>query len=137
MNLKPHIIDFSKIGKSVEGFISICEGDKHVPFEIKRVFWTYFTPDNIIRGRHAHLNTEMVLVAVAGKIIVNTEMPGGITDSFILDNPNVGVYLPKLCWHTMQYSHSSVQMVLTNTLYDEKDYVRSYDDFKKIQQVQK
>jgi hypothetical protein len=133
MKLKPHIIDFSKIGKSIEGFISVGEGNKHVPFEIKRVFWTYFTPDNIIRGQHAHLNTEMVLVAVAGKIILTTEMPGGIRDSFILDNPNIGVYLPKLCWHTMQYSHSSVQMVLANTLYDEKDYIRSYEDFKKIE----
>ena len=132
MNDKPHIIKFSKIGKSSEGFISICETQKHVPFEIKRVFWTYFTPDNIVRGRHAHHYTEMVLVAMCGKIIVDTEMPGNIHETFILESPNEGLYLPKLCWHTMQYSHNSVQMVLANSLYNEEDYVRDYDTFKKI-----
>src|SRR5438128_516386 len=109
MSKKPYLINFSKIGSSAEGFISVSEGLNHVPFEIKRVFWTYYTPDSIIRGRHAHRKTEMVLVAVSGKIIVETEMPGGDKETFILDNPNMGVYMPNHCWHTMKYSHSSVQ----------------------------
>ncbi len=129
MSKAPFLVHFSKIGKPLEGFISVCENSNHIPFDVKRVFWTYFTPDNITRGGHAHYDTEMVLIAVAGKIIVNTEMPGGKKESFVLDNPNTGVYLPRLCWHTMQYSHSSVQMVLTNTLYTETDYIRSYNDF--------
>ncbi len=129
---KPRLIEFPKIGESSEGFISISESKKNVPFEMKRIFWTYYTPDNIVRGRHAHYETEMILLAVAGRIIVNTEMPGNELSVFVLENPNVGLYIPKLCWHTMQYAHSSVQLVITNTFYDEKDYIMDYEAFKQL-----
>jgi hypothetical protein len=74
----------------------------------------------------------MVLIAIGGRIVVNTEMPDGSLNVFVLDKPNEGVYLPKLCWHTMQYSHSVVQLVLASSHYNEADYIRSYEDFKKI-----
>lgn len=130
---QPQIITFKRIGKSSEGFISISETEKDVPFEIKRTFWTYFTPEEVIRGRHAHYDTEMVLIAVSGRIIVNTEMPDGSLNEFVLEKPDIGVYLPKLCWHTMQYSHNSVQLVIASSLYNEADYIRSYYEFKKLQ----
>jgi dTDP-4-dehydrorhamnose 3,5-epimerase-like enzyme len=126
------LISFSKIGESGIGFISVGENMANIPFEIKRVFWTYYTPDSILRGRHAHHNTEMVLVAVSGRIIVNTETPDGKIDSFILEDPNKGLFLPKYCWHAIQYSHSSVQLVMASTIFDESDYIRSYDAFKTI-----
>jgi hypothetical protein len=129
---KPFIIDFRKIGKPSEGYISIFQNGANMPFEVKRCFWTYFTPEEVIRGRHAHHHTEMILIAAAGKIIVNTEMPGGILDSFILEKPEQGLYLPNYCWHTMQYSHNAVQLVLASSEYDEKDYIRNYEDFKGI-----
>ena len=128
-NNKPYIIDFPSNGNSQIGYISIAENQKDIPFEIKRVFWAYFTPDSVIRGRHAHHNTEMVLIAAAGKIIVTTEMPGGEKDTFILEKSGQGVFLPKLCWHTMQYSHNAVQLVLASTLYEEADYIRDYNNF--------
>ena len=74
----------------------------------------------------------MILIASAGRIVVNTEMPNGESEIFILDKPEVGLFLPKYCWHTMQYSHNAVQLVLASTLYDENDYIRNYEDFKKI-----
>ncbi len=127
---KPQIISFKKIGKSSEGYISIFQNGKDMPFEIKRTFWTYYTPEEVIRGRHAHHETEMILIAAAGKIIVRTEMPGGLMNEFVLEKPETGLYLPKYCWHTMQYSHNAVQLVLASTEYNEQDYIRSYDDFK-------
>ena len=129
----PRLISFPKIGSSTLGFISVSENMTHVPFDVKRIFWTYYTPDSILRGRHAHHNTEMVLVAAAGRIIVNTEMPDGNVNVFILEKPEVGLYMPRYCWHTMQYSHSSVQLVLASNIYDEKDYIRSYDEFKSLE----
>ena len=127
---KPCIVEFSRMGESSQGFISIAEGVNELGFEIKRVFWTYFTPESIVRGRHAHHETEMILVATAGRIIVNTEMPDGTLDVFTLDRPNIGVFVPKKCWHTMQYSHNAVQLVLASTIYSEIDYVRNYQEFK-------
>jgi dTDP-4-dehydrorhamnose 3,5-epimerase-like enzyme len=128
---KPYIIDFPTNGGSQIGYISISENVKDIPFDIKRVFWAYYTPDSVIRGRHAHHNTEMVLIAAAGRIVVTTEMPGQEKETFILEKPNQGIFLPKLCWHTMQYSHNAVQLVLASTLYEEADYIRDYDNFLK------
>lgn len=129
---KPYIIDFPKIGDAEIGYISVSESKKNIPFDIKRVFWSYYTPDNVVRGRHAHHQTEMILIATLGRIIVNTEMPSGELKVFSLEKPNQGLYLPKYCWHTMQYSHIAVQLVLASELYDEKDYIRNYDEFKRI-----
>jgi mannose-6-phosphate isomerase-like protein (cupin superfamily) len=127
---KPYVIDFSKIGSGQIGFISVFENCQILPFEVERIFWTYFTPEDVVRGRHAHYKTEQILVAVAGRIIVNIEIPDGEQEVFILDKPNIGLYIPPNCWHTMQYSHSSVQLALANTVFDENDYIRSYEDFK-------
>ncbi len=127
---RPHIIEFPKLGEPTIGYISVSENYRQVPFEIKRIFWTYFTPESIVRGRHAHYVTEQVLVAVAGRIIVNTELANGELDAFIIDSPNKGVYVPPNAWHTMQYSHTAVQLVLASTEYNEKDYIRSFEEFK-------
>ena len=100
---------------------------------MERVFWTYYTPESIVRGRHAHHHTHMVLVAVSGRIIVNTQMPGGEIETFVLEKPNQGLYMPPYCWHTMQYSHTAVQMVLASSKYDPEDYIRDYDEFLKLE----
>jgi len=128
----PYLVEFSKIGDSNLGYISVAENAK-IPFDIKRVYWTYYTPESIERGWHAHHQTEQILVAVAGKIIVNTEMPGGKKDRFILETPNIGLLLPKYCWHVMQYTHTSVQMCMADMVYDAADYIRDYEEFKRLQ----
>lgn len=128
---QPHFIEFPKLGESSIGFISFCQNDK-IPFEIKRSFWTYYTPESIVRGRHAHFQTEQILIAVTGRVVVTTESVQGEIKTFVLDKPNTGVYIPPNFWHTMQYSHTAIQLVFASTLYDENDYIRNYDEFKKI-----
>jgi mannose-6-phosphate isomerase-like protein (cupin superfamily) len=129
---KPYLIDFSKHGDSSIGFISVAQIEKNIPFEIKRVFWTYFTPESIVRGRHAHYTTEQVLLAVSGRIIITTELANGETNVYTLDKPNFGLYIPPNVWHTMQYSHNAVQLVLASIVYDSNDYIREFNEFKKI-----
>jgi mannose-6-phosphate isomerase-like protein (cupin superfamily) len=130
--LKPHIIEFPKIGTSNIGYISIAELAKSVPFEVKRIFWTYYTPESIVRGRHAHYETQQVLIALTGRIIVTTEMPGGEINTFALEKPEQGVYIPPNVWHTMQYSHTAIQLVLASTEFNESDYIREYQKFKEV-----
>jgi hypothetical protein len=132
MITKPQIIHFPKIGNSALGYISVAE-DNNIPFDIKRVYWTYYTPESIHRGGHAHVELEQILIAVSGKIIVETEMPDGEKDRFILEAPSMGIFLPKYCWHIMQYTHTAVQMCIANMVYTESDYIRDYEVFKKIQ----
>lgn len=131
-NKKPYLIEFKQLGNGEIGYISVAENLKQIPFEIRRVFWTYYTPESIVRGRHAHYKTEQILIAAAGRIIVTTEMHDGELTTFVLEKPNMGVYVPSCAWHTMQYSHTAVQLVLASAEFDENDYIRSYEDFKKI-----
>ena len=114
------------------GYISVAENDT-LPFQVKRVYWTYFTPESVKRGGHAHHVLEQILVAVAGKIIVTTQMPGMAEESFVLESANMGLFIPKHCWHIMQYSHNAVQMCLANIPYDEQEYIRDYTMFKSLE----
>ena len=131
---EPYLIQFPKLGGPEIGYISVTQQQQLVPFEVQRIFWTYYTPESIVRGRHAHHRTEQVLVAAAGRIIVTTEHADGRIEIFRLEDPNVGLYVPPHVWHTMQYSHSAVQLVLASMPYDEADYIRSYDEFKRVWQ---
>ena len=126
----PHIIKFPKIGDSPLGFISVTE-NKNLPFDVKRVFWTYYTPESVVRGRHAHHQTEQIIIAASGRIIVTVEDAWGKTDVYTLQEPNEGIYIPPNVWHTMQYTHTAIQLVLASTEYNESDYIRTYDEFKK------
>ncbi|MBK7762860.1 MAG: WxcM-like domain-containing protein [Bacteroidetes bacterium] len=126
---RPHIIEFKRIGDASLGYISVAEKET-LPFEVKRVYWTYFTPEDVQRGGHAHYDLEQILLAVAGKIIVKTELLNGEIGEFILDKPNMGLYIPKMCWREMQYTHNAVQICLASIAYSEDDYIRDYDTFK-------
>lgn len=126
---KPYLIEFPKLGAPNIGYISVAENSNLIPFDIKRVFWTYYTPESIVRGRHAHYKTEQVLIAVTGRIIVTTELADSEIQTFVLDQPTVGLYVPPNAWHTMQYSHTAIQMVLASTPYSEADYIRNHEDF--------
>ena len=129
----PHLIEFPKLGAPGIGYISVGENAKDpLPFAVQRVFWTYYTPESIVRGRHAHHTTEQVLIAVAGRITVTTELADGTIQAFRLEDPNVGLYVPPNAWHTMQYSHSAVQLVLASGAYDEADYIRDYEEFRRV-----
>ena len=124
------MIEFESIGTPSFGYLSVAEKLKTIPFDIKRVYWTYYIPQNVFRGGHANIEKELVLVAVSGNIKVTIELIDGYKETFELNQPDVGLYIPKLCWHTMQYSHNSVQMVMASNSYDEKDYIRDYSEFK-------
>jgi hypothetical protein len=130
--LEPYLIEFPKIGDYTQGYISISEGNT-LPLEIRRVYWTYYTPEEIIRGCHAHHDLEQILFAAAGRVIVTTESINGATKEWILERPNQGLFIPKLCWRSMQYTHNAVQICLASMEYDESDYIRDYSEFKEMQ----
>ncbi len=128
----PQIINLNKIGSPELGYITISEAQKDVPFDIKRVYWTYYTPQDVSRGGHAHKNLQQLIVAVAGTITFNTEDKNGDKKVFVLNSPNQGLFIPKLIWRDIKFSHSAVLLCLASELYDEEDYFRNYEDFKKL-----
>lgn len=130
MRLLTKKITLNKHGAPVIGYLTASD-PKEIPFSIRRVFWTYFTPERIIRGRHAHKKTTILLIALTGKIIVTTETKKGVKKTFVLDKPNVGLIIPPMVWHTQRYSHTAIQLAFASHPYNKKEYIRSYEDFKK------
>ncbi|MFS4471675.1 GNAT family N-acetyltransferase [Chryseobacterium sp. T20] len=133
-NNNPYLITFDRIGSSQLGYITIAEAKKNTPFDIKRVYWTYYTPQDVTRGGHAHKKLNQIIFAVSGTITFNTEDKNGNTETFVLDHPNKGLFIPKLIWRDIQFSHNAVLMCLASELYDEADYFRSYEDFKSYEE---
>ena len=127
--MSPQFIQFNKIGSPNLGYISVAENLENIPFEVQRVYWTYFTPQDVNRGGHAHLALEQVIVAVSGKIVFNTEDLAGNKEEFILDSPDKGLYIPQKIWRDIKFSHNAVLLCLASEKYTEDDYMRNYETF--------
>jgi hypothetical protein len=130
-SLSPYLIKFPKIGDSSLGYISLSE-KVNLPFIPKRIYWTYFTPEDVVRGNHSHFELEQILVAVAGRLKVDIITLGGDEYEFVLENPDEGLFIPKLCWRVIKYTHNSVQLCIASEEYAETDYIREFDEFKKL-----
>jgi dTDP-4-dehydrorhamnose 3,5-epimerase-like enzyme len=131
--LSPQLIEFPKIGNSSLGYISIAEFQKNVPFEIKRVYWTYYTPQDVLRGGHAHKELFQLVFAVSGIIIFETENRQGEKKSYELNSPDKGLYLTPFIWREIKFSHNAVLLCLASDIYKETDYIRDYKEFLKLQ----
>lgn len=127
---KPSIIEFPSFGDSRMGIITAAENYAQIPFAVQRVFWTYYIPNDIERGGHAHRKLYQMLMAVNGIIEIKTESRDGEKQTFILDRPNKALLMPPPFWHTMRFSHNAVLLSLASLPYDEGDYIRDYNTFK-------
>jgi dTDP-4-dehydrorhamnose 3,5-epimerase-like enzyme len=128
--IKPHLIFFTPIGSNDIGFISVAEIKQVVPFDIKRVYWTYSTPQNINRGHHAHKKLEQIIVAVNGVIKIKFENAFGDIYHFTLEKPDAGIYVPPGFWREIEFSQDAVLLCLASENYNSEDYIRDYEQFK-------
>ncbi|MCS7210752.1 MAG: GNAT family N-acetyltransferase, partial [Chloroherpetonaceae bacterium] len=128
---KPYLIEFDRIGNPSIGYISVAEKDA-LPFQVRRIYWTYFTPHDVIRGGHAHRRLNQIIVSLSGTIKLKTETIDGEVKEFILDRPNVGLYIGEMTWREIQFSHNAVLLCIASEEYDEEDYIRNYEDFRKM-----
>lgn len=112
------------------GNLTFIEGDRHVPFEIRRVFYLYDVPAGQSRAGHALKDVEQVLVALSGSFDVVLDY-GGERHTITLNRPYLGLYLPSLVWRELKnFSSGSVCLVLASDRYSESSYYRDYDQFK-------
>lgn len=111
------------------GNISPIENLKEIPFETKRVFYLYDIPGGESRGAHAHKECWQFLIAASGSFEVLAD-DGVEKKSFFLNRPNKGLLIPPGIWASeLEFSSGSVCLVLASHLFNEKDYLRSYQDF--------
>lgn len=127
----PTLFEFGKIGKLDLGYITVAENSE-LPFPVKRVYWTYYTPDSVIRGYHAHLRLNQLIFAVSGEINFRLESIDGREYRFVLNRPYLGLYIPPGDWREIKLSHNAVLLCLASLEYDETDYIRDYEDFRSL-----
>lgn len=111
------------------GSLSVGEFEQEVPFRPKRFFLVFDVPSTEIRGEHAHLQCQQFLVAINGAVNVIAD-DGKTREEFILNQPNIGLYLPQMVWGIQyRYSKDAVLLVFASEHYDTEDYIRDYLKF--------
>jgi hypothetical protein len=122
------LIDLPRVNDP-RGNLTFIEGGRHVPFELKRIFYLYDVPGGAMRAGHALKRCHQFIVATSGSfdVILND---GAERKRFQLNRSYYGLYVPPLVWREIDnFSSNSVCVVLASETYDESDYYRDYEDF--------
>jgi len=123
-------INFKPLGDE-RGSLVALEGNKNVPFDIKRAYYIFGTKKGVSRGFHAHRNLKQVAVCVTGSCCFVLDN-GKQREEVVLDKPTIGLLIDDLTWREMyDFSPDCVLMVLASEHYDESDYIRDYQEFLK------
>jgi hypothetical protein len=123
-----HITQLPKIADP-RGNLTFVEGHRHLPFDIKRVYYLYDVPGGAERGGHAHKELREVIIAMSGSFDVLLD-DGKEKRSFHLNRSYYGLYVCPLVWRELNnFSSGSVCLVLASELYSETDYYRDYQQF--------
>lgn len=122
------IIDLPKI-TDPRGNLSFIESGRHIPFDIKRVYYLYDVPGGAERGGHAHKELSQLIIAMSGSFDVILD-DGQEKKRFHLNRSYSGLYVCPMMWRELDnFSSGSVCMVLASNHYDEADYYRDYDEY--------
>lgn len=126
---QPQLIELPKFADP-RGNLSFLENNNQIPFKVERSYWIYDVPGGEIRGGHAFKENEEFIIALSGAFDVILD--NGIEKHrFQLNRSYYGLYVPKGLWREMEnFSTNSVAFVLSSIQYDEKDYIRDYEEFK-------
>ncbi|HAF30829.1 MAG TPA: hypothetical protein DCG75_17455 [Bacteroidales bacterium] len=122
------IINLPKI-EDIRGNLSFIEENKHIPFKIERAYWIYDVPGGEIRGGHAFMEQQELIVALSGSFDVIVD-DGQKKQTFSLNRSYFGLYIPSGIWRQMQnFSTNSLALVLSSTHYNTDDYIYDYNKF--------
>jgi len=128
---KCRIIDLPKI-EDQRGNLTFIEQCRHIPFEIKRIYYLYDVPGGGVRGGHAHKRLHQFIIAASGSFDVILK-DGRSSVRHHLNRSYYGLYIPPMVWRELDnFSSGSVCLVLASDYYDEDDYIRDFDKFQKI-----
>lgn len=127
---KVKLINLPKI-EDPRGNLSFIEEENHIPFSIKRVYWIYDVPGGQVRGGHAFMEQEEFIVALSGSFdVVVSDVE--TNETYNLSRSYYGLYIPNMLWRQMKnFSTNSLALVVSSTEFNEADYIRDFEAFKK------
>ncbi len=124
------MIDLPRI-QDARGNLTFVEASRHVPFDIKRVYYLYDVPGGATRAGHAHKKLQQFLIAMSGSFDVTLD-DGFEKQKYHLNRSYNGLYICPMVWREIDnFSSGSVCMALASDFYEEADYYRDYEDFLK------
>ncbi|MFN4312833.1 MAG: sugar 3,4-ketoisomerase [Chitinophagaceae bacterium] len=117
------------------GNITPVHGGNEIPFELERVFYLYDVPGGESRGAHAHIQCHQFLIAASGSFEIMLD-DGRVQRLVQLNRPYMGLHIPPMIWASeINFSSGSICLVMASMKYDERDYIRDYNDFLKAKGV--
>jgi UDP-2-acetamido-3-amino-2,3-dideoxy-glucuronate N-acetyltransferase len=115
--------------KDLRGSLTFGEVNKHLPFEVRRIFTVFDVPSKDVRGEHAHRELHQFLICVKGSCAVALD-DGKARDEVVLSTPTLGLHIPPMVWGIQyKYSSDALLLVLASDVYRADDYIRDYDTF--------
>ena len=130
------IIDLPHVHE-VRGNLSVIEGGRQIPFDIKRVYYLYDVPGGTARAGHGHRELQQLIVAMSGSFDVIVD-DGRERKRFMLNRSYYGLYIPAMMWREVNnFSSGAVCLVLASTNFDPNDYFHEYGAFSEAAQNQK
>lgn len=122
------VIELPRIGDR-NGSITAVNNSLEIPFEVNRVFYLYDIPGGESRGAHAHKECHQFLIAATGSFEVEL-FDGTVRRTVSLNRPNIGLHIPPGIWASeVNFSSSSICLVLASHRYDEQDYLRNISEY--------
>ncbi len=114
---------------NLEGNLTSVNNTIEIPFEIERIYYLFDVPSGESRGGHGHKYLEQIIIAVSGSFTVTID-DGKRKQSFLLNKPNIGLYMKPGIWRDLSdFSSGATCLVLASDPYDEADYIRDYKEF--------
>jgi hypothetical protein len=130
--MNTYIIDFPKI-QDPRGNLTFFQHPNQLPFEIKRVFWTYDVPGGEQRGGHAFGKQQEVIIALSGSFDVVITHPDGTTEKYSLNRSYYGLFVPQNTWrHIENFSTNALALHVSSELFTNEDYIRDFNDYKTL-----
>jgi hypothetical protein len=127
------ILPLSKIHNRA-GNITIVEGQKNIPFDIRRIYYLYDIPGGEGRGGHAHKELFQLIVAASGSFDVLLD-DGTNKKVVTLNRPDYGLLVVPGIWRELfEFSSGAICLVLASEMYSAEDYIREYDEFKQFKE---
>lgn len=112
-----------------KGNLTMVYNNVNIPFDVKRVFYSYDIPGGEARGAHAHKECHQFLIAASGSYEVVLD-DGTNKRTVMLNRPFYGLHIPPGIWAAEQnFSSGSICLVLASQSYTADDYIRDYNDY--------